>query len=82
MIRCDKCQSENVKFYKQRRVDGVWVVVARCEHGHNPNKYKPFYPVYNFHLDTLPEVETAPKAEYQLSMLEQILKDAEQEYKK
>ncbi len=82
MITCEKCNSKKVTFYKQQRIDGVWVVVARCENGHTPNKYKPFYPVYKFKVDELPNVETAPKAERQLTMLEQILRDAEQEYKK
>ena len=82
MKKSKKCQSKNVKFYKQQRVDRVWVVTARCENGHNPNKYKPFYPVYNFNLDTLPLLETAPKAEYKPTMLQQILKDAEEEYKR
>lgn len=47
--KCEDCGSEDITFYKQKRVDGVWVVTARCDKGHKPNKYKPFYPVYNFH---------------------------------
>lgn len=80
-ITCEKCGSVKIAFYKQKRVDGVWVVVARCENGHNPNKYKPFYPVYNFHLEDLPELQAVPKAERQLTMLEQILEDAQKDYR-
>lgn len=52
-ITCEKCGSQNITYYKQKRVDGVIVVTARCDKWHIPNKYKPFYPVYNFHLDKL-----------------------------
>lgn len=53
-MKCDKCGSETILFYRQIRVDGVTVVTARCDKGHNPNKYKPFYPIYNFDLKKLP----------------------------
>lgn len=78
--KCEDCGSEDITFYKQKRVDGVWVVTARCDKGHKPNKYKPFYPVYNFHLDELPELETAPKAPRQLSWEEQLREDYKNEH--
>jgi hypothetical protein len=59
-ITCEKCGSTTIKFYRQIRSDGITVVTARCENGHSPNKYKPFYPVYNFHLDELPLLPKEP----------------------
>ena len=52
--KCEDCGSEKITFYKQVRKDGVVVVTARCENWHHPKHGKPFYPVYNFHLDKLP----------------------------
>lgn len=52
--QCHICNSYEIKHYRQRRRDGVWVVTARCENGHIPIKGKPFYPVYQFDVDSLP----------------------------
>lgn len=57
---CEKCASGNIKHYKQLRRDGVWVVCARCENGHNPVKSRPFYPVSEFDLASLPILGAAP----------------------
>lgn len=54
MTKCHVCGSEKVTYYRQIRIDGVTVVTARCENDHSPIKGKPFYPVYNFHVDELP----------------------------
>jgi hypothetical protein len=54
MITCHKCGSTNVTHYRQKRKDGEWVVTARCENGHIPEKGKPFYPKYQFDIPKLP----------------------------
>ncbi len=54
MITCNVCQSTTVTHYKQQRRDGVWVVTARCENGHIPEKGKPFYPISQFDIHALP----------------------------
>lgn len=53
-MNCHICYSANITYYKQRRVDGVWVVTARCENNHIPEKGHPFYSVTKFNLNTLP----------------------------
>jgi len=52
--KCHVCGSTKITHYRQIRKDGVAIVTARCENGHIPLKGKPFYPVYNFHVDELP----------------------------
>ncbi len=52
--QCHICNSYEIKHYRQRRRDGVWVVTARCENDHIPVKGKPFYPLYLFDVDSLP----------------------------
>lgn len=54
MKPCDKCGSENITYYKQQRVDGIWVVTARCENNHHPITGKPFYPISQFNIANLP----------------------------
>lgn len=53
-MKCHICNSQKITHYRQIRKDRVAVVTARCENGHIPEKGKPFYPVYNFHVDELP----------------------------
>lgn len=54
MITCHICQSQNITHYRQKRKDGVWVVTARCENGHIPEKGKPFYSIAKFDIVSLP----------------------------
>lgn len=72
---CDKCGDSEITFFRQMRRDFVWVVVARCKNGHNPNKYKPFYPVENYVLKDLPELKTGVQPVRQLSFEEQLRRD-------
>lgn len=53
-MKCDRCGTTEVKHYKQRRRDGVWVVTARCENGHIPETGRPFYPISQFDISALP----------------------------
>lgn len=54
MITCHVCGSKEIKFYKQKRVDGVYVVTARCKNDHIPEKGKPFYSKHGHNMDLLP----------------------------
>ncbi len=82
-MKCEKCGSERITFYRQLRSDNVWVVTARCDNMHIPNMKKIFYPVADFKISKLPQwpIPKAPKPQRQLSMLEQIVEDAKKEYK-
>lgn len=65
-MNCDKCQSDKIAYYKQRRKDGVIVVTARCENGHHPITGKPFYPISQFDISTLemlPGSDATPQPE-------------------
>lgn len=53
-MKCDKCGNQKITYYKQCRKDGVWVVTARCENGHHPITGKPFYPISQFDIASLP----------------------------
>lgn len=53
-MTCDKCGSSAITYYRQRRKDGMIVVTARCDRGHHPITGKPFYPVSQFDISTLP----------------------------
>lgn len=57
MITCHVCGSKEITFYKQKRRDGVWVVTARCNRSHIPEKGKPFYSVKDFNLNVLPPLK-------------------------
>lgn len=63
MITCHVCGSTNIRFLKQKRTDGVWVVTARCDNNHIPEKGKPFYPVANFDLGKLSPLVNESKIE-------------------
>ena len=65
--KCERCGSTNVVFYKQTIADGRIVITARCERGHIPQSKKPFYPLYNFHLERLAFL---PKEAEQLSLFD------------
>jgi hypothetical protein len=52
-MKCDKCGSEKITYYKQRRKDKVIVVTARCENNHHPVTGKPFYPISQFDISAL-----------------------------
>jgi hypothetical protein len=54
MITCHICKSQKVTHYRQKRRDGVWVVTARCENDHIPEKGKPFYSIAQFNIGSLP----------------------------
>lgn len=54
MITCQICQSQDIKFYRQKIAGGRVYVTARCRNGHSPIKGRPFYPVEKFVLDELP----------------------------
>jgi hypothetical protein len=64
-MRCDKCGSTAITYYKQRRKDGVIVVTARCENDHHPITGKPFYPISQFDIASLPMLgeKAAPQIE-------------------
>ena len=64
-MNCDKCNSSQITYYKQRRKDGVMVVTARCENGHHPITGKPFYPISQFDISALPLLgsDTTPQLE-------------------
>lgn len=79
-IVCEKCGSTNITFYRQMRVDHVWVVTARCEKMHIPNMRKIFYPVAEFKLGKLPDLPKDKQPERQLTMLEQIEQEAREQY--
>lgn len=53
-MKCDKCHSQKITYYKQQRKDGLWIVTARCENDHHPITGKPFYPISKFDLSKLP----------------------------
>lgn len=80
MIKCEKCGSTNITFYRQMRCDYYWTVTARCEKMHIPNKYKIFYPVKDFDLAKLPDLPKDRQEERQLTMLEQIEQEARIQY--
>jgi len=65
-MNCEKCHSDKITYYKQRRKDGVIVITARCENGHSPIKGKPFYPISQFDISTLamlPGSDATPQLE-------------------
>lgn len=53
-MKCDKCGSKNITYYKQQRKDKMWIVTARCENDHHPVTGKPFYSIAKFDLSKLP----------------------------
>lgn len=53
-IICHICQNATITHYRQKRVDGVTVITARCENGHIPEKGRPFYPLALFDITALP----------------------------
>lgn len=53
-MKCDKCSSTNIIYYKQLRKDGRYIVTARCENDHLPETGKPFYPSRKFDIMKLP----------------------------
>ena len=53
-MNCQKCGSSAITYYRQKRVDGEWVVTARCGNGHHPIHGKPFYPKWQFDVMSLP----------------------------
>lgn len=65
-MKCDKCGTDKITYYRQTIKGGRKVVTARCENGHHPTTGKPFYPQYLFKIDELPalpqtdEPETIP----------------------
>lgn len=58
-MKCHVCKSDSIQHYRQMRRDGVWVVTARCENGHIPEKGKPFYSISLFDVSTLPVLKSA-----------------------
>ncbi|MCR4307300.1 MAG: hypothetical protein NUV80_01965 [Candidatus Berkelbacteria bacterium] len=69
MNKCEECGDTNITYYKQKRKDGVIVVTARCGNWHHPKRGKPFYPVYNFHLDRLQMLPERKPQEQQRNFL-------------
>lgn len=59
-MKCDKCGSDKITYYRQTIKGGRVAVTARCEKGHHPITGKPFYPQYLFKIDELPAL---PKAD-------------------
>lgn len=53
-MKCDKCGSQKITYYKQQRKDKIWVVTARCDNDHHPISGKPFYPISKFDISKLP----------------------------
>ncbi len=69
ITKCEECGNTKITFYRQARKDGVIVVTARCGNNHHPKRGKPFYPTYNFKLETLPFLPTPQKEEKQINFL-------------
>jgi len=69
-VSCDKCNSAEITYYRQLRKDGVWVVTARCENGHHPITGKPFYPISQFDLKSLPVLGSQTEIQPQLFDIE------------
>lgn len=80
-MKCEKCGSERITFYRQLRSDNVWVVTARCDNMHIPNMKKIFYPVADFKIGKLPDLPKNKAPQTQMTMLEQITEDARKQYK-
>lgn len=59
-MKCDKCGTDKITYYRQTIKGGRKVVTARCENGHHPTTGKPFYPQYLFRVEELPAL---PKAD-------------------
>lgn len=53
-MKCHRCGSTDIQHYRQLRSDRVWVVTARCENDHAPEKGKPFYSIALFDIASLP----------------------------
>ena len=69
-MKCEKCGSERITFYRQLRSDNVWVVTARCDNMHIPNMKKIFYPVADFKVSKLPQWPIPKAPPPQMTMLE------------
>lgn len=62
-MKCEKCGSEKITYYKQIIKSGRVYVAARCENGHSPIKGKPFYPVWQFDVSKLPKLPSDEEQE-------------------
>lgn len=58
-IQCHICENTEITFYKQKRSDGIWVITARCENKHIPEKAHPFYSIAQFDISKLPVLEVS-----------------------
>lgn len=62
-MNCHRCGDPNIIYYRQVRRDGISVVTARCSNGHIPELGRPFYPISQFDVMSLPilgEQDDAP----------------------
>ena len=77
-MKCHICGSTSITHYKQKRRDGVWVVTARCENDHIPEKGKPFYSIALFDIASLPVLgETRQQQQMEFAIEREVMQHKE-----
>lgn len=78
MITCHYCGSKSIQHYRQLRKDRIWVVTARCENGHIPEKGKPFYSVALFDVASLPVLKNNDPNDGQIELFVPVEKESKE----